>query len=288
MMSPIGVLLINKPKNLTSHDVVDEVRRALRVRRVGHTGTLDPISEGLLVIAVGYATRFIRYLPVDPKEYVGTMTLGAITNTQDAEGEIIENRNYDFVTLEKLREASKSFLGNISQIPPMFSAVKFKGTPLFKLARKGEEVQRKPKKITIFHLEITDYAPPVASFRVVCSKGTYVRTLCHDLGLKLSCGAYLSALTRTRMGEFTYDKACGTDEISEEKLIPLKDALAPMPMIKLTRHQTIQARNGQPLHIPLFPNRTTIGLLDENNQFFAVARQIDGSWHPECVIPANP
>lgn len=288
MMSPIGVLLINKPKNLTSHDVVDEVRRALRVRRVGHTGTLDPISEGLLVIAVRYATRFIRYLPVDPKEYVGTMTLGAITNTQDAEGEIIENRNYDFVTLEKLREASKSFLGNISQIPPMFSAVKFKGTPLFKLARKGEEVQRKPKKITIFHLEITDYAPPVASFRVVCSKGTYVRTLCHDLGLKLSCGAYLSALTRTRMGEFTYDKACGTDEISEEKLIPLKDALAPMPMIKLTRHQTIQARNGQPLHIPLFPNRTTIGLLDENNQFFAVARQIDGSWHPECVIPANP
>ncbi|HWP31420.1 MAG TPA: tRNA pseudouridine(55) synthase TruB [Fimbriimonadales bacterium] len=287
-MSPIGILLINKPKNLTSHDVVDEVRRALHTRRVGHTGTLDPISEGLLVIAVGYATRFIRYLPVDPKEYIGTMTLGAITNTQDAEGEIIEKRNYDFVTLEMIREAAKSFLGDISQIPPMYSAVKFKGTPLFKLARKGEEVQRKPKKITIYHFEINDYNPPVASFRVVCSKGTYVRTLCHDLGLKLSCGAYLSALTRTRMGEFTLDKACQLDEISVEKLIPLEEALAPMPMIKLTRHQIIQARNGQPLRIPLFPNRTTIGLLDENNHLFAIARQRDSIWHPECVIPPNP
>ncbi len=264
------------------------VRRRLRVRRVGHAGTLDPMGTGLLVMGVGPGTRFLRYLETEPKEYKGEITFGVSTNTQDADGEVLSRRDASELTLSAIREAAERFVGEIEQMPPMFSAVKIGGERLYRRARRGEEVERPTKKVTVERFTAGQYDPPVLSFTLTCSGGTYVRTLANDLGEALGTGAHLSALTRTAIGRFQLKDACCPDDADVNRIISLGHALEPMPMARLTRTQARAADNGRPVAVPLYPNRTEIGLLDSEGRFFAIARQEGGVWQPECVMHLSP
>ncbi|OIR18615.1 tRNA pseudouridine synthase B [mine drainage metagenome] len=202
-----GILLIDKPTDHTSHDVVARVRRKLGMKRVGHAGTLDPMATGLLIVLVGKATSVSQYLISLDKEYTGTIKLGAVTNTQDAEGEVLETRPVPPLTEDGVRTAMRGFLGDQYQTPPMFSAIKIGGVPLYKKARAGEEVDREPRFIRVMAFELTRFAPPELDFRVHCTKGTYVRTLAHDFGQKLGCGGHLSALRRTAIEKLRVERA---------------------------------------------------------------------------------
>lgn len=197
-----GVLIIDKPQGLTSFDVVRQVRRLCKVRRVGHAGTLDPLATGVLPVAVGSATRLVEYMMADDKTYQATLKLGAVTDTQDSEGQVLDEKDWQQVDRASLDLAVAGFVGEISQLPPMYSALKKDGKPLYQLARQGIEVERQPRSIRIDSFLIDDFSPPFVTFTVRCSKGTYVRTLCHDLGQKLNCGAHLTALRRLSCGQF--------------------------------------------------------------------------------------
>lgn len=200
-----GVILVDKPQGVTSFDVVRHLRRFCGTRQVGHCGTLDPLATGLLPVAVGSATRLVEYLMADEKEYLASFALGAVTDTQDATGQILESRSWQHITQEALTAACQPLTGAIEQLPPMFSALKRDGVPLYKLARQGVEIERTPRTVTISRLEITAFTPPLAALRVVCSKGTYVRTLIHDLGARLGCGAHMTGLRRVRCGTLHID-----------------------------------------------------------------------------------
>ncbi len=197
---PDGVLLVDKPRCCTSHDVVDSVRRLYGTRRVGHAGTLDPMATGLLIVLVGRATKASDLLMAQDKEYLGEATLGTVTDTQDAEGKAVETNAVPTLTEDQVREAMATMVGDQSQVPPMHSAKKIGGRKLYDLARKGVEVAREPRPITITEFELLSWESPRINFRVRCSKGTYVRTLAHDLGRRLGPGAHLSMLRRTRSG----------------------------------------------------------------------------------------
>jgi tRNA pseudouridine55 synthase len=220
-----GILLIDKPTDHTSHDVVARLRRKLGMKRVGHAGTLDPMATGLLIMLVGKATSASQYLISLDKEYTGTIKLGAVTNTQDAEGEVMETRPVPPLTEEQVRATIQGFLGDQYQLPPMFSAIKIKGVPLYKKAREGEEVEREPRFIRVMSFELTRFAPPELDFCVRCSKGTYVRTLAHDFGQKLGCGAHLSALRRTAIDKLRVEQALTIPEIEALPLPELEKRL---------------------------------------------------------------
>jgi tRNA pseudouridine55 synthase len=198
---------------MTSHDVVDRVRRTLRMKRIGHAGTLDPMATGLLIILVGKATKLSQYLMSLDKEYAGTIKLGETTDTQDADGDVVATRPVPAFTEDEIREAMRAFLGDQYQTPPMFSAKKLAGVPLYKLARKGKEVEREPRFIRVSAFELTRFALPEFDVLLRCSKGTYVRTIAHDLGEKLGCGAHLSALRRTATDRFTIAQAVPLAEL---------------------------------------------------------------------------
>jgi tRNA pseudouridine55 synthase len=197
-----GILLVDKPAEWTSHDVVNCVRRRFNVRKVGHCGTLDPNATGLLVLVLGKATKLSERLSGQDKTYEGTMRLGVETSTQDREGDVTAVKDPSGVTRQALNDAFATFRGDILQLPPMVSAIKKDGRPLYKLARKGLEVEREPRPVTIHTLELLELRLPDVDFRVACSKGTYVRTLCADIGAKLGCGAHLYALRRLSSGRF--------------------------------------------------------------------------------------
>jgi tRNA pseudouridine55 synthase len=199
-----GVLLVDKSPGMTSHDVVAVARRCLDTKKIGHCGTLDPMATGMLILVIGAATRIQDLLMSEDKEYIGTAMLGVTTNTQDREGTPLETKEVPPLSEEQIRAAFDSMTGDFYQMPPMVSAIKKDGVPLYKLARRGQEVERDPRLVHVFEYEITRIAPPEIDFRVVCSKGFYVRTYAHDLGQKLGCGAHLSALRRSRSGHFTF------------------------------------------------------------------------------------
>ncbi len=199
------LFVIDKPSGLTSHDVVDHVRRALKMRRVGHAGTLDPSATGVLLVLTGRATRLAQFLVETEKEYAGTMMLGVATDTQDADGKVIATADSAGIDKAQVESAFAAFRGDIDQIPPMTSAIKQGGQRLYALARKGITVERKPRRVRIERFEVTTFAPPLVGFEVVCSKGTYVRTLAADVGERLGCGAHVSELRRTRVGPFGAD-----------------------------------------------------------------------------------
>ena len=235
MMAPVkelcGVLLVDKPPDHTSHDVVARLRGKLKMRKIGHAGTLDPMATGLLIMLIGKATRISQYLISLDKEYTGTIELGKITDSQDAEGTVMETRPVPPFTQPEVEAAMKTFLGDQYQMPPMFSAIKIKGVPLYKKARKGEDVVREPRFIRVSAFELTRFALPHIDFRLASSKGTYVRTVAHDLGQKLGCGAHLSALRRTATDHFNVSQALTLDEIQnlslpeiEQRLIPIHEA----------------------------------------------------------------
>ena len=204
---PSGVLLIDKAEDMTSHDVVAIARRALNTKKIGHCGTLDPMATGLLMLVIGRATKIQDLLMSEDKQYVGTLTLGFTTSTQDRQGDTLETKPVGDYTKEQIHEAFDRFMGDFEQIPPMVSAIKKDGVPLYKLARKGIEIVREPRKVHITSYEVTRIELPEIDFIVNCSKGFYVRTYAHDIGAQLGCGAHLSALRRTRSGKFTLDRA---------------------------------------------------------------------------------
>lgn len=232
---PSGVLLVDKEQEMTSHDAVAIARRSLGVKKIGHCGTLDPMATGLLMLVVGKATKIQDLLMSEDKEYVGTLTLGATTNTQDAKGEILEEKPFDDVTEEQIREVFGKYTGNFEQIPPMVSAIKKDGVPLYKLARKGQEVVREPRSIYVTNHEITRVAIPEVDFVVQCSKGFYVRTYAHDIGADLTCGGHLSALRRTRSGKFTLERSITVDQLKNGDREELLNSMISLAEISLMR-----------------------------------------------------
>jgi tRNA pseudouridine55 synthase len=238
---PEGVLNVNKSGGMTSHDVVDEVRRILKIRKVGHTGTLDPQATGVLPICVGNATKIARFLTAADKDYLVTMRLGIQTDTMDAEGKILAETAEIPREREKVEAALARFRGEIQQIPPLFSAKKHQGERLYRLARRGEVVERHPISIKVYELELTSFDPPFVRFRVFCSKGTYARALCDDIGKVLQCGAHLHSLVRLKAGQFRLEEAITLlrlQEIQEqgklaEVLLPIEQALDHLPAVRV-------------------------------------------------------
>lgn len=208
-----NILIIDKPAGITSHDVVNFIRRKFSIKKVGHCGTLDPIATGVLVILLNGATKLSSNFSADDKEYLCTATLGVSTDTQDATGKIVKRAGIDDIGENNIRETALSFKGRQEQVPPMVSAKHHKGKRLYKLARKGIEVERRPQAIEIKDIEVLEVAKPDIRFKVVCTKGTYIRTLCHDIGEKLGCGAHMSALRRMRSGRFHIKDAVKLEEL---------------------------------------------------------------------------
>ncbi len=252
-----GVLVVDKPSGPTSHDVVARVRAGMRIKRAGHTGTLDPLASGVLVVCVGEATKLAGYLTHSEKEYDCTARLGVTTDTHDATGRVLEERPVD-VTRERLEEVLERFRGHITQIPPMFSALKKGGKRLYKMARRGEVVEREPRAVTVSRLEITRFEPPEVDLLVVCGKGMYVRTLLHDLGQELSCGAMLSRLVRTRVGNLALEQAVSHDDLtaartSEDrqalrlKLVSPSEAMSHYPAVRLDQRKVRMVGHGRML-----------------------------------------
>jgi tRNA pseudouridine55 synthase len=228
-----GVIVVDKPSGMTSHDVVDEVRRRLDTRKVGHAGTLDPDATGVLLIGVGRATRFLAYAQRAPKRYRAIAVFGVTTTTQDATGEVVSSAPAR-VGEEEVRGALTEFVGEIEQVPPMVSAVKVGGERLYRKARRGEEVARAPRQVSVYSLDLVRFEEgdhPTATLEVHCSGGTFVRTLVHDLGERLGCGAHLGSLRRTEAGGFTEAEAVALELLDEAGLRPLADAVRVLPTL---------------------------------------------------------
>src|SRR5450432_3319528 len=226
-----GAILIDKPAGPTSHDVVDAIRRKFGIKKVGHCGTLDPNATGLLIIVLGRGTKLSERLMGDDKVYEGTIKFGEITDSYDCDGEITASLPVPLLTLEQLNEEAAKFIGDQMQMPPMVSAIKKNGVPLYKLARKGIEVEREPRLIHIYNFRFTQYQEPIGEFRVACTKGTYVRSIAHDLGQKLGCGAHLATLRRSVSGKFDVADATKFDDVMNLTAAELEKKV--LPFLKL-------------------------------------------------------
>lgn len=246
-----GIILIDKPQEWTSHDVVGKLRGILHERRIGHSGTLDPLATGLLVVFVGRATRAVEFAEADRKEYVAGLRLGMSTDTQDITGRILSEGS-DIPDEPEVRNVLERFKGELEQIPPMYSAVKIGGKKLYELARKGESIERKPRHITVFGLEITGRSDDDYILDVVCSKGTYIRTLCHDIGMSLGCGGCMSSLRRIKSGVFSVEDAYTISEVQEaadraeadKLLLPIDTLFAGYPELRADADDEKKLKNG--------------------------------------------
>jgi tRNA pseudouridine55 synthase len=246
-----GVLVVDKPIGLTSHDVVQIVRKGTNIRRAGHTGTLDPRASGVLVILIGPAVRLSEYVSASDKRYQAIVRLGASTDTYDADGRITSSAPVT-ISEEQFEESLQQFIGEIEQVPPPYSAVKVKGRKAYEMAREGEEVDLQPRKIKVYNLELLEWAPPEAVIDVYCSSGTYVRSLAHDLGNALGCGAHLVGLRRTKSGRFTLRDAVPLRRLRDsfeagnwyQYLIPAAEALSDWPAVELGVDQVEAIRHG--------------------------------------------
>ena len=284
-----GILIVDKPEGLTSHDVVARLRRILKTKRIGHTGTLDPFATGVLVMLIGKATRLAQFLDKDKKEYEATIRLGSETDTGDKTGELrIMNYELRDVSDDELDNVLTSFQGEMEQTPPMFSAKKVAGKKLYELARKGIEIERKPVKVKIYEIEkmesgrqkMENENTSDVKIRVVCSAGTYIRTLAEDIGKKLEMGAHLVALRRTGAGQFDLSKAVTLEEleeiVSENKLskvlISMNNALVHLPNVMLDDEEIKNTQNGKKLKFEdaQFENNQAIRMLDEAENLLAV------------------
>jgi len=226
-----GAILIDKPAGPTSHDVVDAIRRRFQIKKVGHCGTLDPNATGLLIIVLGRGTKLSERLMGDDKVYEGTIKFGETTDSYDCDGELTASLPVPLLTLNQLNAEAAAFIGDQMQMPPMVSAIKMNGVPLYKLARKGIEVVREPRLIHIYNFRFTNYTEPLGEFRVACTKGTYVRSMAHDLGQKLGCGAHLAALRRSVSGKFDVADATKLDEVLNLTATELEKKV--LPFLKL-------------------------------------------------------
>ncbi len=254
-----GVLVVDKPVGLTSHDVVQIIRRGTNIRRAGHTGTLDPRASGVLVVLIGPAVRLSEYVSASDKRYQATIHLGSTTDTFDAEGRITSSAPVENITEEQFEAALQKFIGEIQQIPPPYSAIKIQGRKAYEMAREGEEVELEPRTIHVYSLELLEWDPPEAVIDVFCSSGTYVRSLANDLGTALGCGAHLVGLRRTKSGRFTLRDAVSLRRLQEsfhvgdwyKYLIPAAEALGDWLMVELDGDQVELIRHGH--RIPAEP-----------------------------------
>jgi len=284
-----GVVVVNKPSGPTSFDVVRRVKGLFKVKRVGHTGTLDPTATGVLPICVGEATKVAGFIADGEKEYEATVRFGQVTDTQDAAGRVLETRPVEGVTEDRVREALRSFVGLIEQTPPMYSARKIEGKRLYELARAGEEVEREPRTVNVDEARMTFFQPPDCGIFVRCSKGTYLRTLAHDLGARLGCGAHLRELRRTRVGPFGIDESVGVDELMAAAkqgrdelaryLKPLDRALEGLAELRLDPQLSRRVAHGHTpgpadlsrLRAPPYPRGRRVRLVDPSGHVLAVA-----------------
>jgi tRNA pseudouridine55 synthase len=248
-MTDTGFVLVDKPRGPTSHDVVDKVRRAFGVKRVGHAGTLDPPATGLLVVAVGPATRLLRYVQGLPKTYDVTAVLGTTTTTLDADGEVVERRDVH-VTPAQIREAATAFVGDIVQTPPAVSAVKVGGERAYKKAARGEAVEIEPRNVTVYFFDVPRTSRDSFEARIVCSAGTYIRTIVADLGEALGCGAHVQHLRRMAIGELDVKDATKIEDLGPHALRPVQDVLAHLPRLDVDAQTEKLARNGRPIAGP--------------------------------------
>lgn len=282
-----GVLVIDKPAGMTSHDVVDKVRKALQTKKVGHGGTLDPDATGVLLVGVGKATRFLSYAQAAPKSYRARVRFGTSTSTQDASGEVIHTRPA-VITAADVEAVLPRFTGDIEQVPPMVSAVKVDGERLYRKALRGEEVERKPRPVHIYDLEMSGFSggdEPEIHLDVRCSGGTYVRTLAHDIGELLGCGAHLRSLRRTEANGFTVEDAVALDEVGPGSLRPLTDAVRDLPSVEVDTAQAKDVSFGRPLSIEGDLADGCFTAVVNDGQLLGVYRAEGGRLLPERVVP---
>jgi len=263
-----GLLVVDKPAGMTSLDVVREIKARFFIKKAGHIGTLDPFATGVLPVAINEGTKLIPFLQEDPKDYEAVMKIGEETRTDDLTGEIVRRESWEDLTPEIIRTVFKSFSGRIRQTPPMFSAIKVKGKPLYQMARKGIEIERKEREVLVYDLQVWEVDLPMIHFRVSCSKGTYIRALARDIGKRIGCGAHLASLRRTRSGPFSLEqaipmeriKALPGDEALRASLIPLREVLHGFPemigderLIRKVRHgREMIVRDLDPQTLPPF------------------------------------
>jgi tRNA pseudouridine55 synthase len=252
-----AILNVDKPPGMTSHDVVNVVRRVVGQRKVGHAGTLDPMATGVLLLCLGQATRVAEYLMAGRKRYRATIALGASTDTYDAEGQIVRGGGRTDFDRDEIDRALAAFVGRIEQVPPIYSAIKRQGQPAYKLARRGQEVELAPRLVEIDELVVLDWTPPCLVVEVACSHGTYIRALAHDLGRHLGCGGYLQALVRLRSGHFTLEDAVSLERIEEafehgqeeSYLLPIDEALLDWPALVVSAEKAQRLVQGQAIEV---------------------------------------
>lgn len=290
-----GILNISKPSGWTSHDVVQKVRNISREKKVGHTGTLDPLATGVLVLCVGKATRIARYLEAGVKEYSAEMQLGVTTDTLDADGAVIETRQYRAPDREAIEDVFQSFTGEILQRPPVYSALKVAGVPSYRLARQGRAKPLKARPVTVYHIEFTGFTDPFLRLTVRCAKGLYVRSLCADIGERLGMGAHLTRLVRTCSGRFRLEQAITLEALAhraaegrlESALIPIDEALADFPAVAIGAPEAGRVKNGNQVPTPLsFPpgGDGPLRVHDQAGRLLALARARGGMLKPELVF----
>jgi tRNA pseudouridine55 synthase len=293
-----GILVIEKASGLTSHDVVAKVRRLLKIKRVGHTGTLDPKVTGVLPVCLGKGTRMVEYLQELPKEYEAQLTIGTSTDTEDQTGIPVERKEVSGLAATRIQQVLNSFAGQIEQVPPMYSAVKINGKRLYQLAREGKEVERKPRAVTIYEIEMLDanvaIVQPTVNFRVRCSKGTYIRTLCVDIGKALGYPAHMSHLIRTATGPFQRKDAVTLQELEqavhdkrvESLILPIERAVEHLPKAVLLSPDSKDVLNGKTLSRTRFEmddsvpiNDTLVAVFQNTGTFLAIYRmQVESPW----------
>jgi tRNA pseudouridine55 synthase len=290
-----GILLLDKPLGLSSNAALQRVKRFYNADKAGHTGSLDPLATGMLPICLGEATKFSTFLLDADKSYLATCKLGVITATGDAEGEVVEEQTVEHYTEQHLAQVVAQFTGEIEQIPPMYSALKHNGQPLYKLAREGVEIERKSRQVTIFELEILRYQGDELDIRVHCSKGTYIRTLAEDIGRFLGCGAHITMLRREWVAgykdypmvtlELVEQLAEQGSDVLDEKLLPMETALSSCPEVNLTADASFYICRGQQVFVPNGPANGLVKLYSDSNQFLGVGEvQSDGKIAPKRLI----
>ncbi|MEY3978358.1 MAG: tRNA pseudouridine(55) synthase TruB [Actinomycetota bacterium] len=294
-----GFVVVDKPAGMTSHDVVGRLRRRFNERRVGHSGTLDPDATGVLLVAIGNATRLLQFFGNLPKTYTGEVVFGTATTTLDASGEVVATSDMSTLTIERVREASRRFVGDIMQVPPMVSAVKVDGRRLHEIAREGGEVEREPRQVTVHRYVVLDEVErvdgnPIVSIEVTCSSGTYIRTLAADLGAALGGVAHLRNLRRRAIGDFV---VTATHDAASIDTSPLMSAVATLAhldaesiaMVSVGDEDAVKVRNGRQFDslggLDGRVGETRI-VLNQRNELLAVYRRNDQSWKPEVVLPA--
>jgi tRNA pseudouridine55 synthase len=280
-----GALLLDKPLGLSSNAALQQARRLFGAKKAGHGGTLDPLASGLLVVVFGEATKFAGPLLDGDKEYLATLQMGAATTTGDTEGEVVE-RGPTGMTEADVRAILQRFRGEIAQVPPMFSALKRDGVPLYKLARRGEEVERSPRRVTITLLELVGGSPQRPELRIRCSKGTYIRSLAQDIGVALGSRAHLAALRRTASGRFRIEDAASLEGLGtatpaerQQRLLPLAELLVGLPRAELDAQAAARLRNGQALPIPGL-GEGIYGIYDPHGAVIGLGRSDGASLHP--------